>query len=190
MSSLDRGTAMSIAFLTIGLMLLIVAPITWFSGQWRTPVVMWWRRIRHQSPLTAMPVLNQPAEDVVRFRECLPQIELCQRLIGQSAGQHGGLYMWIMSLRNSFAEDITTTTLIKELEYLTRSLDPLGIRCPAVYGAKDELPSDVLVRLRIWNRYLTELTVMIQHDDLVQARQLEPPDSTKPPTPDKSDALC
>ena len=67
---------MSIAFLTIGLMLLIVAPITWFSDQWRVPVVNWWRRIHHQLPLIAMPVLNQPDEDLERFRACLPHIEL------------------------------------------------------------------------------------------------------------------
>ena len=179
---------MSIAFLTIGLMLLIVAPITWFSDRWRTPVIKWWRRIRH-AELTALPVLNQPHEDLVRFRECLPQVELCQRLIGQYAGPLGGLNMWIMSLRYWLAGDITMIKLIKEFGYLTRSLNALGIRCPSVYGGNDESDSDFRDRLRIWNIHLAELAVMIPHDDLVRARQLEPLDPTKPPASDKSDAL-
>ena len=176
---------MSIAFLTIGLMLLIVAPITWFSDRWRTPAVNWWRRIRH-AQLTAMPVLNQPDEDLVCFRECLPQIEQCKKLVRPFASPLGGLTMWLQYL--STAGD-TIVELLKELDYLVRSLDALGIRCPAVYGAKDESPSNFYVRLQIWNRHLAELTVMIRHDDLVRARQLEPLDPTKPPTSDKSDAL-
>ncbi len=128
--------------------------------------------------------LDEIDNDLVRFRECLPQVERCQTLIGQYAGPLGGFYMWIMSLRYSFAEDITRTTLIRALEYLTRNLDPLGIRCPAVHGAKDELPGDFLVRLRTWNMHLTELTEMIRYDDLTGARRL------MQPTSDKSDALC
>ena len=107
---------MAIAFLAIGVLLLIVTPITWFSDRWHVPVVNWWRRIRHQSPLTAMPILNQPTDDLVRFRKCLPQVVLCQRLIGQYAGPLGGLNMGIMSLRYWLAGDITMVTLIKQLE--------------------------------------------------------------------------
>ena len=178
---------MSIAFLTIGLMLLIVAPITWFSDQWRTPAVNWWRRIRH-AQLTALPVLNQPDEDLVCFRECLPQVELCQRLVGQYASPLGSLNMGIMKLHYLFTGDTTMIKLIRELDYLTRSLNALGIRCPSVHGGNDESDSDFRVRLRIWNMHLAELVVMIPHDDLVRARQLEPLDPTKPPTSDKSDA--
>ena len=179
---------MPVALLVIGSLLLIVTPITWYSDLWHTPVVNWWRRISH-AQLTALPVLNQPDEDLVRFRECLPQVELCQRLIGQYAGPLGGLNMGIMSLRYWLAGDITMIKLIKELDYLTWSLDTLGIRCPSVYGGNDASDSDFRVRLRIWNIHLAELAVMIPHDDLVRARQLEPLDPTKPPTSDKSDAL-
>ena len=75
--------------------------------------------------------------------------------------------------------------LIRELEYLTRSLNALGIRCPSVYGDNDESDSDFRVRMQIWNRHLAELVVMIPHDDLVRARQLEPLNPTKSPTSDK-----
>ena len=122
--------------------------------------------------------------DLVRFRECLPQVELCQKLVGTYASP---LNMGFMQLLTG---DITMIKLIRELEYLTRSLNALGIRCPSVRGGNDESHSDFRVRLRIWNMHLAELVVMIPHDDLVRARQLEPPDSTKPPTSDKSDALC
>ena len=131
-----------------------------------------------------MPVLNQPAEDLVRFKECLPQVELCQKLVGQYASP---LNMGIMQLLTG---DITMIKLIRELDYLTQSLNALGIRCPSVYGGNDESHSDFRVRLRIWNRHLAELVVMITHDGLVRARQLEPLNPTKPPTSGKSDALC
>ena len=48
-----------------------------------------------------MPVLNQPAEDLVRFKECLPQVELCQKLVGPYASPLGGLNLGIMRLEIS-----------------------------------------------------------------------------------------
>ena len=81
-------------------MLLVVAPITWFSDRWRTPVVNWWRRINH-AQLTALPVLNEPNNDLERFRACLPQVELCQKLVGQYASPLGGLNLGIMRLEIS-----------------------------------------------------------------------------------------
>ena len=176
---------MSIAFLTIGLMLLIVAPITWFSDWWRTPVVNWWRRIRH-AQLTALPVLNQPDEDLERFRACQSHIEQCKKLVGPFASPLSGLTMGLQYLS---AGGTIFVELLEELGYLMRKLDALGIRYPAVYGPKDESSSDFRMRMRIWNMYLAELAVMIRYNDLVRARQLEPLDPTKLPTSDKSDAL-
>ena len=98
--------------------------------------------------------------------------------------------MGIMQLRYLSTGDTTIIKLIRELDYLTRSLNALGIRCPSVYGGNDESDSDFCVRMQIWNRHLAELVVMIPHDDLVRARQLEPLNPTKPPTSDKSDAQC
>ena len=176
----------------IGIALCIIGfistgPLLWTSGWWfpRLPR----RKRRLTAPLTAMSVLNQPDEDLVRFRECLPQVELCQRLIGQYAGPLGGLNMGIMSLRYLSAGDMTMITLIRQLEYLTCSLDTLGIRCPSVYGGNGESDSAFRVRLLVWNMHLAELAVMIPHDDLARARQLEPLEPTKAPTSDKSDGL-
>ena len=173
--------------LAVAICFAISGPLLWTSGWWfpRLPR----RKRRLTAPLTAMPVLNQPDEDLVRFRECLPQLELCQELVGQYASPLGGLNMGIMKLHYLFTGDTRMIKLIRELDYLTRSLNALGIRCPSVYGGNDESDSDFRVRLRIWNMHLAELAVMIPHDDLVRARQLEPPDPTKPPTSDKSDAL-
>ena len=97
--------------------------------------------------------------------------------------------MAIMQLHYFSTGDTTMIKLIRELEYLTRSLKQLGIRCPSVYGGNDESDSDFRVRMQIWNMHLAELAVMISHDDLMQARQLEPLNPTKPPTSDKSNAL-
>ena len=146
----------------------------------RVPRLLQWRRPT-QNTSTA---LASFAEDLVRFRECLPQVELCQKLVGTYASP---LNMGIMQLLTG---DITMIKLIRELEYLTRSLNALGIRCPTVRGGNDESHSDFRVRLRIWNMHLAELVMMIPHDDLVRARQLEPLNPTKPPTSGKSDALC
>ena len=52
-------------------------------------------------------------------------------------------------------------------------------------GGNDESDSDFRVRMQMWNRHLAELVVMIPHDDLVRARQLESLNPTKPPTSDK-----
>ena len=130
-------------------------------------------------------LVDEIDNDLVRFRECLPQVERCQELVSLYAGPLGGYYTWIVSLRCLSAEDnIAILTLAKQLDYLTRSLYPLGIRCPAVYGAKDELPNNFRVRMRKWNTHLANLTIMIGHDDLAGARRL------MQPTSDKSDALC
>ena len=179
LSSLDRGTATLIALLAIGVMLLIVAPITWFSEQWHAPVVNWWRRIRHHAPLTAMPVLHQPDEDLARFRACLPHVERCRELIGPYASPLGGVNMGLEYLHT---RGNTIIELIRELGYLTKSLNALGIRCPIVYGGNDESDSDFRVRLRIWNMHLVDLAVMIRHDDLAGARILQP---IRQPTSDK-----
>ena len=149
------------------------------SEWWYPRLRQGWNRAQNTST-----ALASPAEDLVGFRECLPQVELCQKLVGQYASP---LNMGIMELLTG---DITMIKLIRELDYLTRSLNALGIRCPSVYGGNDESHSDFRVRLRIWNMHLAELVVMITHDDLVRARQLEPLNPTKPPTSGKSDALC
>ena len=152
----------------------------------------WYPRLRqgwHRAQDTST-ALASPAEGLVRFKECLPQVERCQKLVGPRASPLGGLNMGIMQLHYLSTGDTTIIKLVRELEYLTRSLDALGIRCPNVYGGNDESDSDFRVRMRIWNMYLAELVVMISHDDLMRARQLEPLNSTKPPTSGKSDAQC
>ena len=149
------------------------------SEWWYPQLRKVWDRVRRVPTALAL-----PNEDLVRFKECLPQVELCQKLVGQYASP---LNMGIMQLLTG---DITMIKLIRELDYLTQSLNALGIRCPSVYGGNDESHSDFRVRLRIWNRHLAELVVMITHDGLVRARQLEPLNPTKPPTSGKSDALC
>ena len=169
----------------IGIALCIIGfistgPLLWTSG--------WWfpRLLGRKRRLTALPVLNQPDEDLVCFRECLPGVELCQELIGQYARPFGGLDMVLKYLNDGGS---SINQLILELGYLSRKLKTLGVRCPSVYGGNGESNSDFRVRLRIWNMHLDELAVMIRHDDLARARQLEPLDPTKPPTSDKSDAL-
>ena len=178
------GVSIALTLTSVGL--LLSGPLLWTSGWWYPRLRQWRNHVLRAHPAA----LALPNEDLVRFRECLPQVELCQRLIGQYAGPLGGLNMGIMSLRYWFAGDITMITLIRQLEYLTWSLDTLGIRCPSVYGGNGESDSAFRVRLLVWNMHLAELAVMILHDDLARARQLEPLDPTKPPTSGKSDALC
>ena len=150
----------------------------------------WWPRmvakVRRRSQLQLAPesAMVQTNGDLERFKACLPHITQCRQLVGPFASPFGGLTMGLQHL--STAGD-TIIELLTELGYLARSLDALGIRCPAVYGATDESDSDFRVRLRIWNTHLTKLTVMIRHDDLAGARRLRP---LMQPTPDKSDAQC
>ena len=166
--------------LAVAIFFVISGPLLWTSGWW-WPRLLQWRRPTQMSPA----VLAQPSGDLERFRECLPQVERCQELVSLYAGPLGGYYTWIVSLRCLSVEDnIAILTLTKQLDYLTRSLYPLGIRCPAVYGDKDELPNNFRARMRKWNTHLANLTIMIGHDDLAGARRL------MQPTSDKSDALC
>ena len=57
--------------------------------------------------------------------------------------------MGIVQLHYLSTGDTTMIRLIRELEYLTRSLNALGIRCPSVYGDNDESDSDFRVRMQI-----------------------------------------
>ena len=163
-SSLERETAMSIAFLTIGSMLLIVAPITWFSDQWCPPVVNWWRRIRHQAPPTAMPVLNQPDEDLVRFRACLTHVQRSLDLISPYTGTLGTANIGLQVFQSGSAEFGKIAT---ELEYLAQEFSAVGIQSPDIWGEEGNDSFDkVRSRLRAWSSHLARLEAKIHQADL------------------------
>ena len=176
---------MSVAFLVIGIVLLLISPMTWFSSQWTPAVVNWWRRVRHHVPRAALPVSNQPDNDLERFRACLPHIEQCRKLVQPFAGPLGSIDMALQQLSDGGSR---IQELIQSLVYLTRKLETLGIRCPIFYGGNDESDSTFRIRLRIWAMHLTDLVVMIRNDDLASARLIEPLEPAKQPTSDRSDA--
>ena len=160
---------MAIAFLAIGFLLLIVAPITWFSDQWHVPVVNWWRRIRH-AQLTALPVLNQPNEDLVRFRECLPHVQRCRKLISPYTGTLGTADIALQVYRIGSAQFGEIAT---ELEYLAKQFRVLGIPSPEICGdggEDDHSFSKVHSRLRLWSFHLAWLEAKIHQGDIKGAR--------------------
>ena len=167
LSSLDKGTAMAIAFLTIGFLLLIVTPITWFSDRWHTPVVNWWRRIRHVQ-LTALPVLNQPDEDLVCFTECLPHVQRSRKLIQAYTGAFGTFEIGLQVFQRGSAKFGEIAT---ELEYLTQKFSTLGIQCPDIWGEEGNDSFDkVHSRLRAWSSHLARLEAKIHQEDIRGAR--------------------
>ena len=155
-----------------------VAGLLLATSEWWCPrLLQWWSRVER-----APTALLQRSEDLANLRACLPHVQRCRELIGPYAGDLNMGLAYLNTRGNTFIE------LIRELGYLTQSLSALGLRCPTVYGGNDESDSELLFRLQLWNMYLVDLAVMIQHDDIASARQLEPLERARQPTSGKSDA--
>ena len=192
----DAQTLRSVVMpVPVGIALCVVGiistgPLLWTSAWWWPRVASAFRARRQGSPqLSVQPTsdgsVSPPAEDMERFRACLPHIEQCRELIRPYASPLGGLNMGLEYLNTRGTAIIE---LVRELGYLTQGLKALGIRCPTFYRGNDESNSDFLDKLQIWNRYLVDLAVMIRHDDLAGARLLQRNEPARQPTPDKSDA--
>ena len=132
-------------------------------------------------------VVSSHVSDLEQFKALLLHIERCRELVKPFAGPLGSIDMALQQLSDGGSR---IQELIQELGYLTRELKTLGIRCPVVYGGKDESDSEFRVRLRIWSMYLTDLVVMIRNDDVVGARLLEPLEPAAQPNPSKSAVQC
>ncbi len=171
--------------LVVAIGFVISGPLLWTSGWWLPRLAS--RKRRQIEPLAIIPISSQPDEDLARFKACLPHIERCRKLVQPFAGPLGSINMALQQLSEG---GNTLMELIHELDYLTRQLETLGILYPILFGPDNESDSAFAVRFRIWSMYLTQLEVMIRHDDLDGARRLEPLDPSRPPTPDKSDAQC
>ena len=157
--------------------IICTGPLLWTSAWWWPRVASAFRARRQGSPqLSVQPTsdgsVSPPAEDMERFRACLPHIERCRKLVQPFAGPLGSIDMASQQLNDGGTR---IGELIHELSYLTQELETLGIRYPIVYGGNDEPDSAFRVRLRIWSTYLTELEVIMRHDDLAGARQVIPP---------------
>ena len=128
---------------------------------------------------------SQLDNDFQRFRECLPDIQRCRKLIRPFAAPMGSVELGLQALLTGGDQLIE---LLSELGYLSQRLDALGIQYPSVAGSGSESDTALHVRLRCWNYWLIDLEVMINHDDLKKARRFPPVGAVKPPVVDKSDA--
>ncbi len=163
--------------LSIGLV--VSGPLLWTSGWWWPRVLS---KVKGRPPQKPDGVINETDEDLENFRACLPHIERCRELVRPFADPFGSINM---GLQQVSTEGDKIIELIYELNYLTERLKVLGVRCPDTYGSSDEADSALRIRLRIWSMHLTELVVMVRHNDLTGARRREP---LKQSTLDKQDA--
>ena len=157
----------------------IVGSILFGTSEW------WWPRVRaivsrvavitegrlrsgntRTSPDVVPSTSAQAKEDITRFRECLPHIQRCRRLIRPLASTPGQLAVakQVLNARDTFAEIAT------EMEFLTRKLNELGIASPDIWGEEgNDSLEKVHFRLVIWSEHLARLEAKIHQDDLVGA---------------------
>ena len=143
----------------------ISGPLLWTSGWWFPRLVE--RTRRQNAPLAVIPVLNQPDEDLARFRECLPHIYRCRELIGPYTGTLGtfNIALQVFEIGSAKFGQIAT-----ELEYLAKQLSVLGIPSPEIWGDGNTSFDKVRCRLRSWSSHLARLEAKIHQEDLEGAR--------------------
>ena len=171
--------------LVVAIGFVVSGPLLWTSSWWLPRLLG--RKRGQTEPLAIVPISSQIDSDLESFRACLPYIVQCRKLVQPIAGPLGSMNMGLQILNDGGSKVIE---LMHELRYLTRQLETLGIRHPIKSEPDNESGIPGAFSPGIWSMYLTELEVMIRHDDLAGARLLQPIQPTMQPISDTSDAQC
>ena len=152
--------------LAVAIFFVISGPLLWTSGWWFPRLLRHKRRLT--APLTALPVLNQPNEDLASFSACLPHVQRSRKLIQAYTGTLGTFEIGLLVFQSGSAKlgEIAT-----ELEYLTQKFSTFGIQCPDIWGEEGNDSFDkVHSRLRAWSSHLAWLEAKIHQGDIKGAR--------------------
>ena len=135
------------------------------SEWWYPQLRKVWDRVRRVPTALAL-----PNEDLVRFRECLPHVQRCRKLISPYTGTLGTADIALQVFRIGSAQFGEIAT---EVEYLAKQFRVLGIPSPEIWGdggEDDHSFSKVHSRLRSWSSHLAWLEAKIHQEDLQGAR--------------------
>ena len=130
----------------------------------------WYPRLRqgwHRDQNTST-ALAQPSGDLARFKECLPHVQRCRKLISPYTGTLGtaDIALQVWRIGNAKFGEIAT-----ELEYLAKQFRVLGIPSPDIWGEEGNDSFDkVHSRLRAWSAHLARLEAKIHQGDIKGAR--------------------
>lgn len=155
----------------VGIVLIAITPITWFSYWWAPPFLRCVERIRYNvldKSKVKQAVLESEALDdrdpSRQFVALLPHIQRTRELLDPYTGTY---HQFIMAFQEPGRGRGTLAQITVELEYLAEHSTKLGISSPEIWPTDDDFSLKmVYLRLMSWNLHLATLEAKIHQNDL------------------------